>query len=58
MLLLLDKKRYNEYNVRCLFLNERLNSLEKYLKMSFMRTLNEKYVVRIIHLYNNPYNIV
>jgi len=51
MLLLLDKKRYNEYNVRCLFLNERLNSLEKYLKMSFMRTLNEKYVVRIIHLY-------
>ncbi|XP_060842578.1 unconventional myosin IC-like [Rhopalosiphum padi] len=39
-----DKKCSYECNTRSLFLNERLNSLEKYLKMTFMRTLNEKYV--------------
>lgn len=49
--LISDKKCNYECNARCLFLNERLNSLEKYLKMSFMRTINEKYVVRIIYLY-------
>ncbi|XP_003245506.1 unconventional myosin IC-like [Acyrthosiphon pisum] len=39
-----DKKCSYECNTRCLFLIERLNSLEKYLKMTFMRTLNEKYL--------------
>lgn len=49
--LISDKKCNYECNARCLFLNERLNSLEKYMKMSFMRTINEKYVVRINYLY-------
>lgn len=44
--LLVDKKCNYECSSK-LFLNERLNSLEKFLKMSFIRTLNEKYIVRI-----------
>ncbi|VVC28690.1 Class I myosin tail homology domain [Cinara cedri] len=39
-----DKKSNYECITRCLFSNERLNSVEKYLKISFMRTINEKYV--------------
>ncbi|XP_015377719.1 PREDICTED: unconventional myosin-Ic-A-like, partial [Diuraphis noxia] len=39
-----DKKCSYDCDTRCLFLIERLNSLEKYLKMTFMRNLNEKYL--------------
>ncbi|KAL5234355.1 hypothetical protein ACI65C_001765 [Semiaphis heraclei] len=45
-----DKKCSYDCDTRRLFMIERLNSLEKYLKMTFMRTLNEKYLfgVRVV----------